>query len=150
METLGTLSDVITKMSNMYLVMSFYDYAYESVKVIRCLWQKTRNLWINQQDVLARIFIKQTIYLKISWEEASIFDERTIKVLKKGSKYKLFKFSFRIFYDQSRIKLFYRMLDELPGLLIDQIYLFTSENEIIHTLMKKSNFQTKQDLYRVI
>ena len=83
---LGEQRDLITKMSNFNTILNFYDYAYGSVQVLRQLCRKTRDLWINQQDVIARIFQKQTVLI-----QKEPIDIYTIKMLKKNNRYKLFK-----------------------------------------------------------
>ena len=63
------------------------------------------------------MFIKQQIDL-----HNQRIDELTIKVLKRGDRYKLFKFSILIYgTDKERIKMFYRMLDEMPDLELKSI-----------------------------
>ena len=92
MEGLGKQSDLIKKMSNLYWILPFYDYAYESVKVLRSLCHDTRNLWINNQNAIIRMLEKQIIYI----ENSHLFDEKTIATLKRECKYKLFKLDIEI------------------------------------------------------
>ena len=68
-----------------------YDYAYENVKVIRWLWRKSKSLWIDQQHIVSKMFIKQTIDL---FEHR--IDENSIKALRRGNRYKQYKFSMLI------------------------------------------------------
>ena len=92
MEGLGKQSDLITRMSNIYWIIPFYDYAYDSVRVLRSLCQDTRYLWVNEQDVIIKMFQKQTIHIKKNQQ----IDKKTIATLKKANKYKLFKLDFEI------------------------------------------------------
>ena len=146
METLGEQKDLITKMSNFNLILNFYDYAYNSVKVLRQLCKQTRNQWLNEQDVIARMFQKQIILIK-----NEPIDMYTIKMLKRGNRYKLFKLD--IFIDteeQDRLEVFYQMLDELPHLQICHVKVNYCSNEFIDALIEKSMFETKQDLFKVL
>ena len=94
--------------------MPFYNYAYDSVKLIRSLCHDSRDLYINNQDVIINMFRKQTITIG-----RQRIDDLTIKALKRGNWYKLFKFSITIDGDdKERIEMFYKMLDELPNLEI--------------------------------
>ena len=143
METLGVRRHLITKMSYIYCIMPFYGYAYESVKVLKSLCHKTRNLWISQQDAIIRMFKKQTIDL-----EFQPIDDKTIEVLKKSEKYKLFKLSVFIdIPDQERLRMIYRLLDEMPEFEISKIKTFRGSNDLINTLAKKPMFKSKQELF---
>ena len=97
------------------IVMPYYDYAYPSVWVLRNLCKQSRELWMGNQDAVARMLHKQslTIYGKA-------VNEFTIDILKKGQKYKLYKFIFMYF---SEYKFIIQVLDELPGLDIAEICL---------------------------
>ena len=92
------------------------------------------------------MFQKQTISL-----ENQKIDEKTIKVLKRGDRYKLFKFTFQI--DGSRQdynELIYRMLDEMPELEVSKISGFFKNDDVISILAEKPMFKTKKDLFKVI
>ena len=147
METLGVQRDLITKMSNIYWIMSFYGYAYESVTIMRNLCQKTRNLWLHEQDVIIRMFEKQVIYLKYDQP----IDEKTIEALKRGDRYKLFKLDIENYNnDEDRLQVFYKMLDEMPDLEISMIHVWQSDKELINTLAQKPIFRAKQNLFKVL
>ena len=146
MEMLGEQRDLITKMSNFNTILNFYDYAYGSVQVLRQLCRKTRDLWINQQDVIARIFQKQIILI-----QKEPIDIYTIKMLKKNNRYKLFKLDISIdTQEQDRLKVFYQMLDELPEIEISSVQVDNCNNEFIDAVASKPMFKTKQDLYKVL
>ena len=103
-------SDLITKMSNICWILPYYEYAYESVKIIRWLCQKTRNLWIEDQDAIIRMLQKQIIYIDLYQP----IDGKTIECLKRGDRYKFFMFDIRIDHSQKdRLEIVYRMLDEI-------------------------------------
>ena len=60
---------------------------------------------------------KQTIDLCEQW-----IDEKTIKTLKRGDRYRLYKFSFRLRNKKEcQVKMVYRMIDEMPDLDINKI-----------------------------
>ena len=127
--------------------MQFYDYAYESVKVIRSLCRESRSLWTNEPDVIARMFKKQTIELS----DQQTYSSGTINILKKGNRYKLFKFIFPItncnlINDQIKIPI----LDEMPNIDIEKIHTNRFDNQTIQTLLQKTKFETKQDLFKVL
>ena len=127
--------------------MPYYDYAYDSVRIIRGLCQQTRNLWINEQDVILRMFEKQTI----SIEEDQPIDENTIRILKRGDRYKLFKLDIVVDSDnKDRFGIFCQMLDEMPEFEISMIYVRGDINKLINTLSQKPNFETQQDLFNVL
>ena len=115
MEALGVQSDLVTKMSNICWILPYYDYAYESVKILRSLCQQTRELWINEQDVIIRMLEKQTIFI----QEYQPIDEKTIEALQRGHRYKLFKLNIEIDDDwESRSTILKTMVDEMPELEI--------------------------------
>ena len=146
MEILGEQRYLITKMSYFSQILNFYDYAYESVKLLRELCHETRDLWLNEQDAIARMFQKQTML--INNEPISI---QTISMLKRNSKYKLFKFDFEIdTLKDKRLQVFYQMLDELPELEICHIKVLNSSNTFITALAEKPMFETKQDLFKIL
>ena len=127
------------------IVMPYYDYAYSSVWVLRNLCKESRELWMGNQDAVARMLHKQslTIYYKF-------VDESTIDILKKGQKYKLYKFIFMEFYEYNFI---IQALDELPGLDIAEIILYGNNSvtkELIQRLAELPQFKTWQDLSKVM
>ena len=87
METLGVKSDLMTRMSNVYWILPYYDYAYRSVKVLRCLNQDTRYIWTNYQDNIIDVLNKQTIHI----DRYEAIDKNTALALKKFDRYMLFK-----------------------------------------------------------
>ena len=87
MEAYSTHKDLFTKLPHIYLIMPFYNYAYDSVKLIRSLCHESREVWLENKDTITRMFTKQTI--SIFQQE---IDEYMIKVLKKFDRYKLYKF----------------------------------------------------------
>ena len=90
---------------------------------------------------------KQTIHIRYSQP----LDDKTIEVLKKNDKYKLFKLDFEIeFYDQYRLDMFYKILEQMPDFEISKICVYNGDNDLIDTLMEKCNFETKQDLFGVL
>ena len=146
METLGLQSDLITKMSYIYWIMPFYDYAYESVKILRSLCHKTNDLWKNEQDAIIRMFEKQIIHI-----DNRPIDEKTIEVLRRGDRYKLFKLEIGIdAKEQNGIEVLYEMLDEMQELEIYMIHVKHCNNEIVDTLAQKPIFKKKQDLFKVL
>ena len=92
------------------------------------------------------MFEKQTIHI-----EHNPIDEDTIMMLKRGNRYMLFKLDISIdSQDQDRLDIFYQMLEEMPEFEIFQINVQQCSNEFINALAKKSNFKTKQDLFKVL
>ena len=83
MESLATKVDFMTRMTYIYLIMPFYDYAYGSAKIIRGLCQQSRHIWMTEQDAIIRMLKKQTIHF--DWQQ---IDEKTIRSLKRGYRYK--------------------------------------------------------------
>ena len=90
---------------------------------------------------------KQTIYLK-----SYFIHYKTIEALKRGSRYKLFKFDIQIdkISEEGSIKMVYFMLDEIPGLEISKVIVPTISNDFINTFMQKSSFTNKQDFFKVL
>ena len=162
METLGVQSDLITRMSNIYWILPYYDYAYESVKVLRGLCHKTRTIWINNQNIIIKMLHKQTI------DFGHCLNEK-IEALKKGDKYKLFKLNISIDLSGDA-KTFFKILDEIPELeiaMIDASYDSDTYNddsdwnddfdvtngfykECIDTLVKRLILKNKQELIKVL
>ena len=147
METFSTQINLLTKLTHIYLIMPFYNYAYDSVKLIRSLCQNSRNLWFNDQDAIIRMFTKQLI----SFGNQRI-DAKTIDVLKRGDRYKLFKYSIRIDgNNQERIQMFFNMLDQIPQFEIERICLTSRCNkDFIDMLLQKSVYKTRHELYKVL
>ena len=124
MEILGTRSDLMTRMSYIYCILSFYDYTYESVKIIRQLCTQSRKLWIEEQNAIINMFTKQTIVLK-----RDRMDEKTLEVLKKGDRYKLFKFIINFGYKTiDKFELITRIIDEFENIEITKISEVLIEN----------------------
>ena len=146
MEALGVQSDIITKMSNNSWILPFYDYAYESIKMLRSLCQDTRNLYIDQQEAFIKILKKQTIDLR-----CQKVDKNTIKVLKRGDRYKLFKFIIELDNDYPyKCEVIYNILEDMPEIEIHKIYVKNGTNGMIDILTEKPMFDTKQELYKVL
>ena len=151
MEALGVQSDLITKLSNIYWILQYYSYAYESVYILRCLCIRTRKLWFDHQDAIVRILKKQTIEVKSGYREFYKIDDVTIKIFKRGDRYKLFKFYFMVNEPHLKLDSFYKMLDEMPDIEIERIKIDSSISyNILDTLSKKPMFKSEQDLYRII
>ena len=128
--------------------MPYYDYAYDCVKVLRSLWKRSRELWNDNQDAVSRMLIKQT---------ATIFheliDENTINMLKKGEKYKLFKFIFKHVNLKKTTfcyKHFDRILDEMPQLEIEKLIILNDKLGLINKLVTLYKFESKQDLFEIL
>ena len=147
METYNTQKDLFTKLPHIYLIMPFYNYAYDSVKLIRSLCHDSRDLCIKNLDVIMKMFTKQTIDL-----EYQRIDELTIKVLKRFDRYKLFKFKVLIDgNDNERIEMFYKMLDEMPQFEFILLTLTKRwDKKFIDTLLKKSIYETREKLFEVL
>ena len=93
------------------------------------------------------MFMKQTINIKFDQP----IDDKTIEVLKRGNRYKLFKLDIVVDSDnKDRFEIFCQMLDKMPGFEISMIYVRGDINRLISTLSKKPNFATQQDLYNVL
>ena len=89
---------------------------------------------------------KQTIHLG-----NQEIDDRTINVLKKNDRYKLFKLDIQIsIEDQDRLRVFYRLIEEMPDFEVCRIDINKSSNDLINTLTKKLMFENKQDLYKIL
>ena len=146
METLGVQSDLIKKLSNIYWILPYYGYAYESVKVLRWLCQKSRSFWIEQQNVIIRMLKKQTI--DIRWQ---VIDEMTIKALKRCDRYKLFKFRFlQVDTNQHHFIILLKMLTKMPDLEISKISIMNGYQNLYSILAKKPMFKNMQDLFKVL
>ena len=136
----------MTRISYIYWILPFYDYAYESTKIIRWLWKETRDLWKANQEIILKMFKKQTIHIG----ERNI-DENTIKVLKRGERYKWFKLDIWIKNTiQSRVKLIYKMLKEIPDFEVCQISIKQGNNGVIRTLKQLPMFKEEKDLFEVL
>ena len=92
------------------------------------------------------MLIKQTIdftYQKVK--------EKTIEILTRGDRYKLFKFILNIDNDnQDEVAMISKMLDQMPELEILKIHVEDGNNDIIEMLAEKSMFQTKEDLFKIL
>ena len=146
MESLGKQSDLMTRMSYIYCILPYYDYAYDSVKIIRSLCTKTRYLWTNQQDAIIRMFTKQTMEL----DRAEI-DDKVIRMLKKVDRYKLFKFGMKInSNDEGSDWNLRKILNEMPDSQFSSIYVFRSTNKFLNTVSQILIDMNRQDLFKVI
>ena len=88
---------------------------------------------------------------KFSIKKNQPIDEKTIATLKRGDRYKLFKYSITIdAKNQVRLEMFYRILDEMPELEICEIVVGNGDNDVINTLAANSMFNTKQDLFNIL
>ena len=78
-------------------------------------------------------------------------DIQTINMLKRNSKYKLFKFDFEIdTLKDKRLQVFYQMLDELPELEISRISASYPCGEFLNILLQKQVFKTKKEFLKVL
>ena len=147
METYSVEKDLFTKLTNIYLIMPFYNYAYDCVKLIRSLCHDSRDLYINNQDAIIRMLKKQTLYIG-----RQKIDELTIKALKRGDRYKFFKFKITINgLKNSEIEMLYNMLDEMPELEFGSLFVwYKNDKVLIDTLLQKSIYKTRQELYKVL
>ena len=147
MEAYNIHKDLLTKLTNIYLVMPFYNYAYDSVKLIRSLCHDSRDLYINNFDAITRMFEKQTIKI-----DRNKIDENTIKILKKFDRYKLFKLKITInAFNNSEVEMLFNMLDQMPELeLVSLRVWYKNDKEFIDTLLQKSIYKTRQELYKVL
>ena len=127
--------------------MPFYNYSYDSVKLIRSLCHDSRDLYMNNQDAMIRMFKKQTLDIR----ERRI-DENTIKVLLRGDRYKLFNIKVDIDpTDIDRTEMFYNMLDAIPELEFQNIAVRNKcDKEFIDILLQKSIYKTKEELFEVL
>ena len=92
------------------------------------------------------MFTKQTINLR--W---CVIDENTIKLLKRGNRYKLYKFIIQLNYlNQQQVKTVYQMLDQMAELDISEISVENTNEDVTHMLAQKAMFKDKQDLYKVL
>ena len=92
------------------------------------------------------MFEKQIIHL-----EDQHLNTKTIEVLKRGDKYKLFKLNIQIDIDEhDRLGVFYTMLDEMPEFEVHLISARNYNDDFIDTLAQKPIFKTKRDLFRVL
>ena len=136
MESLSRGRDIITKMSNNYRILQYYDYAYESIQVLRSLCRDTRNLWLNEPDATARFLEKQIIDFK-----SHPIDENTIKLLKRGNRYKLFKIVISLnTKKKDRLKIIYQILEAMPKIEIYKIIAYDINNGIINALLQMPAF----------
>ena len=89
------------------------------------------------------MFKKQTIDLQ--WQKVS---ESTIDVLKRGDRYKLFKFLIELdTKNLAQLRIIYQMFDRLPGLEISKLIFKNVTNDALRKLEQKNVFKTKQELY---
>ena len=94
------------------------------------------------------MFTKQTIH--ISFYQQNI-DEKTIEVLMRGDRYKLFKFEFEIDSSyQTKLETFYEILRKMSDIETTLINLKSGNLDVIKTLMQMPKFKTKQDLFKVL
>ena len=74
-----------------------------------------------------------------------------MKALKRGDRYKLFKFDIYLNYKNTeQVQMVYTLLDEIPELEISYIDIVNGQNEFINTLLEKSMVKTKQELFKIL
>ena len=99
-----------------------------------------------RENIILKMFKKQTIHIS----ERNI-DENTIKVLKRGERYKWFKLDICIDNsDQTRVDMIYWMLDILPEFEIKRIGVIKGDNELINGLKQLPIFKDKEDPFKVL
>ena len=146
MEILGGRRDLITRMSYFYWILNYYDYAYESVRILRSLCKNTRQQWIDEQKAIVNMFQKQTMHIN---DEP--IDHNTLKMLKRGDRYRLYILDIGLdSTDRKRPYVFYKMIEQMPDLKISKISVKNSTNRFLKTLMEKCKFDSKQDLLNVL
>ena len=119
METLSVKFDLLERITYIYCIMPYYDYAYGAAKVIKGLSRKTRKTWINNQETIIKMFKKQTITINCKHQK---IDQNTLKTLKKDDRFKLFNFDIYLDYENKKqVKMVYTLLDEIPDLEISKI-----------------------------
>ena len=82
-----------------------------------------------------------------------VIDHNTISMLKKGEKYKLFKFKFmhnNLKKTTFCYKYFARVLEEMPMLEIESLVLLNDRLGLINKLAMRPQFETKQDLFKIL
>ena len=138
--------DLLQKMVYIYLIIPYYDYAYESVKMIKELSRESRHICNENYAAITKALVKQRIDLC-----TQTIDQNSINVLKRNNKYMLFKFYFYI-KDESDpyIKLILLMLDEMPDLEVEKCIMLSGSNSMIQTLADKPMFKTKHDLFKIL
>ena len=79
--------------------------------------------------------------------------KNTVDVLRKDDKYKLFRFEISISDDEESLKetdCIFRMLEDMPDMIIDALYVYEGNNNTFQKLLDLPNFKTKQDLLKVL
>ena len=127
------------------LIMPYYDYAYDSVRVIRGLHSHSRQLWIENKSIIAGMLQKQTITV-----HNSKMNEKTIQEFLRGDKFMFFKFIFIMASQVEKAELVCSMLEQMNTLEIDSIKVFGRKKEIIDTLANWSYFSSKQDFFKCL
>ena len=81
----------------------------------------------------------------------SEFTEKTLKLLKKGDRYRLFQFKFTVYNEffNSNIKIVYKMLEEMPEIDIKKMHIKEATDEALNKLFEKSNLESKEEFYKV-
>ena len=103
-------------------------------------------LCLKYQDFFISILEKQCINLG-----DSEIDEKTIKALERNERYKWFKFILSIDKTNTeRLEIIYEMFSRIPQMEFRQITIKNCDNAFINTLVEKTNFETKQDLFKVL
>ena len=121
------------------LVMPFYDYSYDSVRVVRCLCSHTRELWINNKSIISKMLQKQTITL-----DCKRISKRVINDLVKCDRHMLFKFKL-IFYEEeiNNNKLIILMLERIKSIEISDIICRGNQTRIMQLLTASPAYEAK-------
>ena len=127
----------------MYL---FSWYAYDSVRVVRGLCSHTRELWLNNKEIIANMLQKQTIIL-----DSKRITKRVIRDFLRGDKYMLFQFKFIVYEEEiKKAKIVWMMLEEMKTIEISEIFYRGNKSEIIKLFTDWSIFKTRQDFHKVL
>ena len=101
---------------------------------------------MNNEEVFARIFKKQT--LKISVHR---IDHLTLKSLKRGNRYKLFRF--RLEYGGHCIhetQNIIRFLKSMPDIDIQSLQLKNANNQLIDEILLYSKYENREELFKIL
>ena len=82
-----------------------------------------------------------------------VIDDSTISMLKRGEKYKLFKFKFIQKCLKSttfNYKYLVKMLEEMPQLEIESLHILNDDLGVINKLATRPQFETKQDVFKIV
>ena len=125
------------------LILPYYDYSYNSVKMLKELNSISRQLWVENKLAVSKMWIKQTL------EIHNKIDEHTIKALKRGDKYMLFKFIINTEF-RNPCKMIIWLLDAFPLIEIEKIKLYPN-NKLIDAIANHPIFrENKEYLNRVL